>query len=216
MDNMKNTIDFSDDDELEEVYPPTSKPFQCEDGTYKRQRKLTSDVWAEFEFLEPNTDGVLRCKCKRCGQSYNARSNIGTCNLRRHLDRCKKRKFRDVGQMILDCRSEGVMAIASILDPHYRFQILEWGYEKIYGRDYEVKFSSLKDKLNSLFNEYMADSSSRKACNESVDIGNSIPVQESDALMNPQLEELCGSLMKLKVEDQVESPPMVVEKTLTF
>ncbi|KAL2941421.1 putative AC transposase [Bienertia sinuspersici] len=108
MDNLKNTIDFSDDDdEVEEVHPPTSKPFQCQDGTYKRQRKLTSDVWAEFEFLEPDTNGVLCCKCKRCGQSYNAGSNIGTGNLRRHLDRCKKRKFRDVGQMILDCGSGG-------------------------------------------------------------------------------------------------------------
>ncbi|KMT08905.1 hypothetical protein BVRB_6g136250 [Beta vulgaris subsp. vulgaris] len=74
----------------------------------KRQRRLTSNVWVHFEFLEePNEHGNLVCKCKKCGQIYNADSSIGTGNLRRHLKNCKRRSYLDVGQMILDSSSSG-------------------------------------------------------------------------------------------------------------
>ncbi|KAL2925757.1 Zinc finger BED domain-containing protein RICESLEEPER 3, partial [Bienertia sinuspersici] len=64
---------------------------------FKRQRKLTSDVWENFEFLDvPDAQGNLLCKCKICGQRYNAESRQGTGNLKRHIKKCKKRTFKDV------------------------------------------------------------------------------------------------------------------------
>ncbi|KAL2924160.1 Zinc finger BED domain-containing protein RICESLEEPER 2 [Bienertia sinuspersici] len=85
----------------EEVKPTTER---------KRQRKLTSEVWADFEFIKPQKNGELRCKCKRCGKDFNAESKSGTGNLKRHLDRCKKRCYRDVGQMLLESGSGGSLA----------------------------------------------------------------------------------------------------------
>uniref|UniRef100_A0A803L9F1 BED-type domain-containing protein n=1 Tax=Chenopodium quinoa TaxID=63459 RepID=A0A803L9F1_CHEQI len=77
---------------------------------FKRQRKLTSDVWANFEFLDkPDEQGNIICKCKKCGQKYNAESRQGTGNLKRHIKKCKKRTFKDVGQMIIDSSSSGSM-----------------------------------------------------------------------------------------------------------
>uniref|UniRef100_A0A803KML7 BED-type domain-containing protein n=1 Tax=Chenopodium quinoa TaxID=63459 RepID=A0A803KML7_CHEQI len=77
---------------------------------FKRQRKLTSDVWANFEFLDkPDEQGNIICMCKKCGQKYNAESRQGTGNLKRHIKKCKKRTFKDVGQMIIDSSSSGSM-----------------------------------------------------------------------------------------------------------
>uniref|UniRef100_A0A803LBQ1 Uncharacterized protein n=1 Tax=Chenopodium quinoa TaxID=63459 RepID=A0A803LBQ1_CHEQI len=77
---------------------------------FKRQRKLTSNVWANFEFLDkPDEQGNIICKCKKCGQKYNAESRQGTGNLKRHIKKCKKRTFKDVGQMIIDSSSSGSM-----------------------------------------------------------------------------------------------------------
>uniref|UniRef100_A0A803N1U4 BED-type domain-containing protein n=1 Tax=Chenopodium quinoa TaxID=63459 RepID=A0A803N1U4_CHEQI len=66
---------------------------------FKRQRKLTSDVWANFEFLDkPDEQGNIICKCKKCGQKYNAESRQGTGNLKRHIKKCKKRTFKDFAE----------------------------------------------------------------------------------------------------------------------
>ncbi|KNA06017.1 hypothetical protein SOVF_184970, partial [Spinacia oleracea] len=75
----------------------------------KRQRRLTSNVWVHFDFLDvPDENGNLLCKCKKCGQTYNADSKQGTGNLLRHVKNCKMSKFRDVGQMILERTSSGL------------------------------------------------------------------------------------------------------------
>ena len=42
----------------------------------KHQRKLTSTVWKHYQFLEPNQNGNLFCKYKKCGQVYPADSKI--------------------------------------------------------------------------------------------------------------------------------------------
>ncbi|KAL2927240.1 DNA topoisomerase 1 [Bienertia sinuspersici] len=48
----------------------------------KRQRRLSSSVWTNYDFLdEPDKDGILVCKCKRCGITYNANSKNGIGNL---------------------------------------------------------------------------------------------------------------------------------------
>jgi len=71
----------------------------------KRQRKLTSTIWEHYEFLKPDEDGNLFCKFKKCGQVYHGESKHGTRNLKRHLANCKKRNFRDIGQLLLESKS---------------------------------------------------------------------------------------------------------------
>ena len=69
------------------------------------QRKHTSTFWKNYEFLEPDEDGNLLCKCEKCGQVYLGDSKYETEDLKRHLDHCKDRNFKDIGQLLLDCRS---------------------------------------------------------------------------------------------------------------
>ncbi|XP_024962319.1 zinc finger BED domain-containing protein RICESLEEPER 1-like [Cynara cardunculus var. scolymus] len=51
-----------------------------------------------------------------------------------------------------------VMAFAAVLDPRYKFQIVEWGYEKVYGHEYKSELAIIKKKLFSLFDEYVDES----------------------------------------------------------
>jgi hypothetical protein len=48
-----------------------------------------------------------------------------------------------------------IMAFAVVLDPRYKFQIVEWGFEKIYGVGYESELAIIKEKLFLLFKEYV-------------------------------------------------------------
>jgi len=50
----------------------------------------------------------LFCKCKKCGQVYPGESKHGTENLKRHLGNCKKRNFRDIGQLLLKSMSSSL------------------------------------------------------------------------------------------------------------
>lgn len=75
---------------------------------FKRSRKLTSGVWVNFTFLEPDPEGNLWCKCKKCGQVYSAESKYGTGNLIRHSASCKKKNTRDIGQMLLQSNGVGL------------------------------------------------------------------------------------------------------------
>jgi len=47
-----------------------------------------------------------------------------------------------------------IMAIATILDPRYKFHFPEWAFKRIYGADHVIGLSLLKDKLFCLFDEY--------------------------------------------------------------
>ncbi|CAH1433066.1 unnamed protein product [Lactuca virosa] len=51
-----------------------------------------------------------------------------------------------------------IMAVAGVLDPRYKFQIVEWGYEKAYGETYKSELAIIKQKLILLFNEYLDES----------------------------------------------------------
>ena len=61
------------------MYKPSSsaggvgKPPKC-------QRKLTSTVWEHYEFVPPDEEGNLFCKCKNYGQTYPGDSSYGTEN----------------------------------------------------------------------------------------------------------------------------------------
>lgn len=54
------------------------------------------------------------------------------------------------------------MAFAAVLDPRYKFQIVEWGFEKAYGDEYKSELAIVKDKLFSLFKEYVDESNLNK------------------------------------------------------
>ncbi|KAI3745856.1 hypothetical protein L6452_08267 [Arctium lappa] len=56
-----------------------------------------------------------------------------------------------------------VMAFVVVLDPRYKFQLVEWGYEKAYGEGYKSELAIIKDKLFSLFKEYVDESNLNKS-----------------------------------------------------
>ena len=44
-----------------------NKTIHISGKNFKRQRRLTSGVWVNFEFVdETDEDGNLLCKCKKC------------------------------------------------------------------------------------------------------------------------------------------------------
>ncbi|KAL2928858.1 putative AC transposase [Bienertia sinuspersici] len=158
----------------EEVKPTTKR---------KRQRKLTSEVWDDFEFIKPQKNGELRCKCKRCGKDFNAESKSGTGNLKRHLDRCKKRCYRDsslylehLARMARDILAIPISTVASEL-------ALSTG-----GRVLDPYRSSLKPSIVEAI-----------ICLKDWVFG--------EAKMQPQLEELCGAIMNMNVQEDVDTPP---------
>jgi len=74
----------------------------------KRQRKLTSSVWDDFEMIdELDVNGNIQCKCKRCGVKYIAESSHGTGNMIRHRKSCKGKNYRDIGQLVLQSNLNG-------------------------------------------------------------------------------------------------------------
>ncbi|XP_021715946.1 zinc finger BED domain-containing protein RICESLEEPER 2-like [Chenopodium quinoa] len=108
----------------------------------KRQRRLSSGVWVNFDFLdEPDENGNLICKCKKCGIHFNADSKNGTGNLHRHLKNCKQRSFRDVGQMILEKTSSGLGNRLREFDANYFRELLSLA---IVERDMPFQFVEFK------------------------------------------------------------------------
>ncbi|KNA25128.1 hypothetical protein SOVF_009420, partial [Spinacia oleracea] len=152
--NFQNFVDCSDDEDPESGKNNTNcKPMPTKegDGEFKRQRKLTSDVWADFDFLHRVGNGILHYVVKF--EKYWATFST-------------------------------VMVMAVVLDPRYKFQIVEWGYEKIYGASYNLECAMMKDKLVSLFDEYKAESCLMKANDDARNaaMSNNQP-RESDSLM---------------------------------
>ncbi|KAK9690066.1 hypothetical protein RND81_09G102300 [Saponaria officinalis] len=104
--NPPNPIDVPSGDELEATSKRSnaSKLFKPKvtRTIAKRHRRLSSPVWDQFEIQnEPDSNGNLVCKCKKCGKTFLAGSKNGTGNLIRHLKSCKGKSFRDIGQFIL-------------------------------------------------------------------------------------------------------------------
>ncbi|PKU62729.1 Putative AC transposase [Dendrobium catenatum] len=94
---------------------------------------MTSVVWGHYEMLPNTSDGKQKCKCKKCGTTYLCDSKNGTGNLRRHLENCKKRNMRDIGQLILQTNTESFdhaefrdLFTASIIMHDLPFQCVEW------------------------------------------------------------------------------------------
>uniref|UniRef100_A0A803LJE6 Transposase n=1 Tax=Chenopodium quinoa TaxID=63459 RepID=A0A803LJE6_CHEQI len=124
---------------------------------------------------EPDENGNLICKCKKCGLRFNGASKNGTGNLHRHLKKCKQRSFRDVGQMVLEKTSSSLgnrlpnfdadyfreLLSLAIVEPDMPFQFVEfreeWGrvekickFLKVF-HDVTLAFSGTKYPTSNLY-----------------------------------------------------------------
>ncbi|RVW64504.1 putative AC transposase [Vitis vinifera] len=79
---------------------PITGSTSTTDGTLvSKRRKLTSDVWNDFDkIIENGQDYVI---CKHCKGKLKADSKNGTKHLHVHIDRCMKRRNVDIRQQLL-------------------------------------------------------------------------------------------------------------------
>ena len=80
-----------------------------------------------------------------------------------------------------------IMAIATILDPRYKFQFADWAFKRIYGVDHVIQLSLLKDKLVCLFDEY--SKSAKGSCSAT-----SMPSSNREAV---NVEKVSNPLMQV-------------------
>uniref|UniRef100_A0A803M124 BED-type domain-containing protein n=1 Tax=Chenopodium quinoa TaxID=63459 RepID=A0A803M124_CHEQI len=175
----------------------------------KRQRRLSSSVWVHFEFLdEPDENGNLICKCKKCGLRFNADSKNGTRNLHRHLKNCKRRSFRDVGQMILEKTSSSLgnrlpdfdadyfceLFSLAIVEHDMPFQFVEFkgcstGLYEAYDSSYSLSSKAIpttnaSDAANEACDDYMTDFDSFSMEQSSVAIKSEIDMYYEEPLIH--------------------------------
>ncbi|RYR50204.1 hypothetical protein Ahy_A07g036794 [Arachis hypogaea] len=78
-----------------------------EDIKKKKTKAVTSDVWRYFTKLGPGDDGIDRAQCDGCKQKFKAGGKqYGTSSLKRHLDRCVKIDFEDIGQTLIEMQNK--------------------------------------------------------------------------------------------------------------
>ncbi|KAM3250775.1 hypothetical protein P3L10_004845 [Capsicum annuum] len=82
---------------------------EFEEPEKKKIKKLKSDVWKYMKKIGRGDDGVERAECRGCKEVYKVGStprpngkNYGTSHLKRHIPKCKKLKYHDLGQMYMD------------------------------------------------------------------------------------------------------------------
>lgn len=68
-----------------------NKDVGANDPFKKQSKKLTSNVWKDFD-KEVHPDNVTKTAiCKHCKRKFNAASGMGTTHLRNHLATCKRK-----------------------------------------------------------------------------------------------------------------------------
>lgn len=80
--------------------PTVSDGFIGYESSNKRSRSI-SKVWEDFEKLKAERDDILKARCIHCKQILSGASKHGTSHLKRHLERCPKRRNHDVRQLLL-------------------------------------------------------------------------------------------------------------------
>nr|KAJ0189759.1 hypothetical protein LSAT_V11C800454260 [Lactuca sativa] len=60
-----------------------------------------------------------------------------------------------------------IMGIVVIFDPHYKFQVIDWPFKRVYGKTSDLEIDLFKKKLFSLFDEYVAINTKSKASESS-------------------------------------------------
>ncbi|KAG0456186.1 hypothetical protein HPP92_023974 [Vanilla planifolia] len=76
------------------------------ESSNKRSR-LISKVWEDFEKLKAERDDILKAQCRHCKQILSGASKHGTSHLKRHLERCSKRKLA-VRQLLLSTEVQNI------------------------------------------------------------------------------------------------------------
>ncbi|KAI0504116.1 hypothetical protein KFK09_015063 [Dendrobium nobile] len=118
------SIDENEEVRTSENVVEPSNELCNEVAVTKKRRRMTSFVWGHYEMLPNTKDGKQKCKCKKCGSTYLCDSKNGTGNLRRHLENCKKRSMRDIGQLILQSNTESSMSMSDNKFDHAEFRDL--------------------------------------------------------------------------------------------
>ncbi|KAF6159422.1 hypothetical protein GIB67_032193 [Kingdonia uniflora] len=72
------------------------------DGEPVSKSRLKSLVWNDFERVKKGD--VMAAICKHCKKRLSASATSGTSHLKNHLNRCRKRNIRDIGQQVLVVR----------------------------------------------------------------------------------------------------------------
>ncbi|XP_021984938.1 zinc finger BED domain-containing protein RICESLEEPER 3-like [Helianthus annuus] len=67
--------------------------------TVDRKRKLTSPAWEHFKKIKVN--GEEKAECNYCNTKLGAKSKNGTKHLLFHMEKCPKRKNKDIRQQVL-------------------------------------------------------------------------------------------------------------------
>ena len=81
------------------------------------------------------------------------------------------------------------MAIATILDPRYKFHFPEWAFKRIYGPDHVIELSLLKDKLVCLFDEY--SKSAKGSCSAASMPSSNREAVNVEKISNPLMQVCC-------------------------
>ncbi|RYR73194.1 hypothetical protein Ahy_A02g007537 [Arachis hypogaea] len=78
-----------------------------EDIKKKKMKATTPNVWRYFTKLGRGDDGIDRAQCDGCKQKFKADGkHYGTSSLKRHLDRCMKIEFEDIGQTLIEMQNK--------------------------------------------------------------------------------------------------------------
>ncbi|KAH0635744.1 hypothetical protein KY289_035659 [Solanum tuberosum] len=99
---------MEDDDEYS-AHETSVEVSESKESPQKKVRQLKSSVWRYFKKIGRDKNGVEKAICRGCKEPYRVGStpgpngkNYGTSHLKRHLIKCKKVKFYDLGQMYMD------------------------------------------------------------------------------------------------------------------
>ncbi|MED6189971.1 hypothetical protein PIB30_101224 [Stylosanthes scabra] len=79
----------------------------AEETVNKKKKTATSDVWKYFTRVAPGKDGIARAQCDGCKKMFKSGGKAyGTSSLKRHLDRCVKINYEDMGQALIEMQNK--------------------------------------------------------------------------------------------------------------
>ncbi|KAJ8424487.1 hypothetical protein Cgig2_000526 [Carnegiea gigantea] len=93
-----------------------------------------------------------------------------------------------------------IMAIATILDLHYKYQFTELAYKKVYDDSYDIGLRLLKEKLFALYGEY-AKSFKGSFISSNPTSSNAQATSNVESQSDSFMEELYGDVMKMNLHD---------------
>ncbi|KAL5820420.1 hypothetical protein ACOSQ3_022302 [Xanthoceras sorbifolium] len=151
----------------------------------RKLRKLRLDFWWHFEKYKDKV-GNDWAKCNLCKKNFDGSSRSGTTHLRNHFKSCQKKTSggggggAGAGAVLFDdhdsCRTNirdvdkywreynFVLAIAAVLDPQFKMDIVKRWYKKIYGDKCEEYLTIFKNYFINIYNEYIKGTDNFKSC----------------------------------------------------